>query len=294
MKRKMYILLIMGLLVFSGCNLFKGLDKETLDGNSFDFKVEESMASGDYSVVVNLVTDKINNTPELKAIDNAILALAKPSTSTTAIETYYTALTDNIVGYSTTPAVKQFVDLKLTQAEAEAGLAGLKMTDIVANLKKVTTSSNTISKSIVAEINIADLIPKGLNTTNLSNAVNSYMSGLPRGTVVDELRLKYLNGVLTLSISALHRFLVIFDDPATEAIDFLLYTADRQSSWNTYKAQAKLEVIAAQKYLNQYGTASGLISSDDLTKINTNLTAVLADIDFSDAAGYDRLKAAVK
>ena len=64
--------MIFGLFILGGCNLFSGLDEEDLDGSSFDYKLEESMASGDYNEVTKLVAEKIAGTPDLKAIDNTL------------------------------------------------------------------------------------------------------------------------------------------------------------------------------------------------------------------------------
>ena len=72
MKKWIYLLMIFGLFILGGCNLFSGLDEEDLDGSSFDYKLEESMASGDYATVVSLITNKIASTPELKIIDDKI------------------------------------------------------------------------------------------------------------------------------------------------------------------------------------------------------------------------------
>ena len=72
MKKWIYLLMIFGLFILGGCNLFSGLDEEDLDGSSFDYKLEESMASGDYATVVSLVTNKIASTPELKIIDDEL------------------------------------------------------------------------------------------------------------------------------------------------------------------------------------------------------------------------------
>ena len=72
MKKWIYLLMIFGLFILGGCNLFSGLDEEDLDGSSFDYKLEESMASGDYATVVSLIDNKIAGSSELSLIDNQV------------------------------------------------------------------------------------------------------------------------------------------------------------------------------------------------------------------------------
>ena len=94
MKKWIYLLMIFGLFILGGCNLFSGLDEEDLDGSSFDYKLEESMASGDYGTVISLVTNKIASTPELKIIDDELKEYEPDweTATTTQLKDYYDEL----------------------------------------------------------------------------------------------------------------------------------------------------------------------------------------------------------
>ena len=96
MKKWIYLLMIFGLFILGGCNLFSGLDEEDLDGSSFDYKLEESMASGDYATVVSLITNKIASTPELKIIDDKLKEYEPDweTATTTQLEDYYDEFSD--------------------------------------------------------------------------------------------------------------------------------------------------------------------------------------------------------
>ena len=111
--------MIFGLFILGGCNLFSGLDEEDLDGSSFDYKLEESMASGDYATVVSLVTNKIASTPELKIIDDELKEYEPDweTATTTQLKDYYDEL---IIYYNThsSEAVDNYIELKLNEAGA--------------------------------------------------------------------------------------------------------------------------------------------------------------------------------
>ncbi len=72
-KRVVYIMMFLVALLLGGCNLFSGLDKEDLDApGAFEFKLDDAMANGEYTVVVGLIDSKIASSPTLKAVDDGI------------------------------------------------------------------------------------------------------------------------------------------------------------------------------------------------------------------------------
>ena len=214
MKKWIYLLMIFGLFILGGCNLFSGLDEEDLDGSSFDYKLEESMASGDYATVVSLIDNKIAGSSELSLIDNQVeTALGNDGsvdwTSLGAIEVYYEGITDYLNNNISNPNVKEYIDLKLTLAEAQLGLSELKMTDIIAQLTEATKSTTTA-------------------------AITTYLISLPSTQMLNDYEINYLNAALSSAISSIHRFLEVFtEDPSVETLVWKSYSTTLQSEWNT-------------------------------------------------------------
>ena len=115
MKKSIYLLMILGLFILGGCNLFSGLDKEDLDGSSFDYKLEESMASGDYATVVSLIDNKIAGSAELSEVENNVKSSlgTEPDWATAtsgAIEVYYEGITDYLNDNISNPNVKEILE----------------------------------------------------------------------------------------------------------------------------------------------------------------------------------------
>ena len=262
---------------------------------SFDYKLEESMASGDYDTVVSLIDNKIAGSSELSLIDNQVeTALGNDGsvdwTSSGAIEVYYEGITDYLNDNISNPNVKEYVDLKLTLAEAQLGLSGLKMTDIIAQLTEATKSTTKAPSTI----KIGKLIPAGLDRDNLTAAINTYLISLPSAQMLDEYEINYLNAALSSAISSIHTFLGVFtEDPSAETLVWKSYSPTLQTEWNAKKDRAVLEIIAAKKLLNLYGTGSGLIDLEDLTDINENIVDILNRINFADKDEYDTFRTAI-
>ena len=262
---------------------------------SFDYKLEESMASGDYDTVVSLIDNKIAGSSELSLIDNQVeTALGNDGsvdwTSSGAIEVYYEGITDYLNDNISNPNVKEYVDLKLTLAEAQLGLSGLKMTDIIAQLTEATKSTTKAPSTI----KIGKLIPAGLDRDNLTAAINTYLISLPSAQMLDEYEINYLNAALSSAISSIHTFLGVFtEDPSAETLVWKSYSPTLQTEWNAKRDRAVLEIIAAQKLLNLYGTGSGLIDLEDLTDINTNIDDILGNIYFDTPEKYNTFKTTI-
>lgn len=295
MKKWIYLLMIFGLFILGGCNLFSGLDEEDLDGSSFDYKLEESMASGDYATVVSLIDSKIAGSTELSAIDSEVeTALGNNSsvdwTSSGAIEVYYEGITDYLSDNISNPNVKEYIDLKLTLAEAQLGLSGLKMTDIISQLTKSAKSTTKAT----SDITIGQLIPSGLNREKLTEAITTYLISLPSAQMLEEYEINYLNAALSSAISSIHRFLEVFtEDPSAETLVWKSYNSTLQEEWNLERGRAVLEIISAKILLNLYGTGSGLIDQEDLNDINANIDDILAQIYFNTSGDYDTFKATI-
>ena len=232
MKKWIYLLMIFGLFILGGCNLFSGLDEEDLDGSSFDYKLEESMASGDYATVVSLVTNKIASTLELKIIDDELKEYEPDweTATTTQLKDYYDEL---IIYYNThsSEAVDNYIELKLNEAGANLGLAGLKMTDIVAQITNATKSTTKVVDE--SAIELGELVPNGLNGVYLDKAIRAYIMGLPMDELRENLELYYLNGSLSSAISAVNRAVQIFAvDPNANEIIFKPFRYRRISNYS--------------------------------------------------------------
>lgn len=295
MKKWIYLLMIFGLFILGGCNLFSGLDEEDLDGSSFDYKLEESMASGDYATVVSLIDNKIAGSSELSLIDNQVeTALGNDSsvdwTSLGAIEVYYEGITDYLNNNISNPNVKEYIDLKLTLAEAQLGLSELKMTDIIAQLTEATKSTTKAPSTIT----IGKLIPAGLDRDSLTAAITTYLISLPSTQMLNDYEINYLNAALSSAISSIHRFLEVFtEDPSVETLVWKSYSTTLQSEWNTERDRAVLEIIAAKNLLNLYGVGSGVIDQGDLDDINANINSILNQIDFDNEGEYNTFRSTI-
>lgn len=295
MRKLIYLLMIFGLFILGGCNLFSGLDNEDLDGSSFDYKLEESMASGDYATVVSLIDSKIAGSTELSAIDSEVeTALGNDGsvdwTSSGAIEVYYEGITDYLNDNISNPNVKEYIDLKLTLAEAQLGLSGLKMTDIISQLTKSTKSTTKATSNVT----IGELIPSGLNREKLTEAITTYLISLPSAQMLSDYEINYLNAALSSAISSIHRFLEIFtEDPSADILVWKTYSPTLQSDWENERDRAILEIFSAKILLNLYGTGSGLIDQEDLNDINQNIDDILAQIYFDDLSEYNTFKATI-
>lgn len=282
MKKSIYLLMIFGLFILGGCNLFSGMDKEDLDGSSFDYKLEESMASGDYSEVTKLVTEKIASTPELKAIDD-VLKGYEPDDWTTATDTELNAYYNQLKTYysnTSGSSVDYYVELKLNEAGAYLGLAGLKMTDIVA---QITNATKSTTKSTNNPIELGELVPSGLNMEYLTEAIHAYVMGLPANEFKEKFELYYLNGALSSAINAVNGAIQIFAvDPDSNEIVFKKWsnlTSEDKNDWSNLVSTTKIELTVAQELLNLYINSSAeTIDSDDANEINSKITTLIGTI----------------
>ena len=96
--------------------------------------------------------------------------------TTTQLEDYY----DELINYYNThssEAVDNYIELKLNEASANLGLAGLKMTDIVAQITNATKSTTKVVDE--SAIELGKLVPNGLNGVYLDKAIRAYIMGLP-------------------------------------------------------------------------------------------------------------------
>ena len=283
MKKWIYLLMIFGLFILGGCNLFSGLDEEDLDGSSFDYKLEESMASGDYNEVTKLVAEKIAGTPDLKAIDD-VLKGYEPDDWTTATDTELTTYYNQLKSYyasNSSASVDYYIELKLNEAGANLGLAGLKMTDIVAQITEATKTTSKVADE--SEIELGELVPNGLNSDYLTKAIKAYIMGLPANEVKEKYELYYLNGALSSAISAVNRAVQIFAvDPDESEIVFKkwsnLIDADK-TKWNGLVSSTKMELTVAKELLQLYiNSNSEAIDSEDANEIEAKITTLIGTI----------------
>lgn len=309
MKKIVYIFLFMGVLLLGGCNIFSGLDKEDLNApGAFEFKIDDAMSNGDYTVVVGLIDDKIASSPALKTVDDAIgdkftsITSITSSTSIAEIETIYQTLTTYLNENISKPEVKEYIELKVTQAEAYLGESGLKMTDIIANLtsaKKTSNISKNVQKSVTGTLNISDLVPSGLVTAKLQSAINSYLESLPSTTgaafdaLKNEYQLAYLNAALSSAISAINRFISVYKDTTSTQSGIVLvsssaaFSGSYPSNWATEVGRVKAELKAAVYFINRYADGgNSLISAEDRNKLNTDFGKLVSYLDTFTQQGY--------
>lgn len=315
MKRRVYILMFMALLLFTGCNLFKGLDKEKLSSpEAFNFKLDDAMASGDYTVVVGMIDSKIADSPTLKAVDDTIgdkftsISSITSSTSIAEMETIYKTLTTYLDENISKPEVKEYIELKVTQAEAYLGQSGLKLTDIISKMTTSNNSSNKINslKSVKAiqkstsgdsKISISDLVPSGLDVLKLQAAVNSYLKSLPTTTgvafdfVKNDYQLAYLNAALSSAISAINRFIDVYKDTSkSETVlvsSGVAFSGDYPTKWASEVGRIRIELKAALYYINRYvDCGNSLISTADRDKLNSDFNKLDESLESFDQTKY--------
>ena len=283
MKKWIYLLMIFGLFILGGCNLFSGLDEEDLDGSSFDYKLEESMASGDYNEVTKLVAEKIAGTPDLKAIDNTLKVYEPDDWSTATfdeLEDYYEELKSYYASNSN-ESVEYYIELKLNEAGANLGLAGLKMTDIVAQITEATKTTSKVADE--SEIELGELVPNGLNSDYLTKAIKAYIMGLPANEVKEKYELYYLNGALSSAISSINRAIQIFAvDPNESEIVFKKWSNlinEDKTEWNGLVSSTKMELTVAKELLQLYiNSNSEAIDSEDANEIEAKITTLIGTI----------------
>lgn len=320
-KRVVYIMMFLLALLLSGCNLFKGLDKEDLNApGAFEFKLDDAMANGDYTVVVGLIDNKIAGTPKLKAVDDAIgvkfddIKNIDSSTSIAAIEAILQELTSYLNSNISKPEVKEYINLKVNQAEAQLGQSGLKMTDIIANITKSTSNSQgNLSRSISKNSNsgndfsIADLVPSELDSEKLQGAIDSYLKSLPTeegaafNAIKNDKQLAYLNAALSSAINAINRFINVFKIPDSNPVAVVssgaAFTDENTMSdiysteWNKHLPRIKAELKVALLYVNLYSkTGNSLITEEDRTKLNNDFSELIQKLDNFNKTNYDEFK----
>lgn len=310
MKKNIYVLLFLVSILLTGCNLFKGLDKEDLSSpEAFNFKIDDAIAKGEYSVAVGLIEDKIQGNAALKAVNTGVGAkftLIDSRNSTTAAISDLQAISDflnsNITDSSTREATEEYIALKLTQAEAYSGEAKLKLTDIIAELTK-STSPNVGKVAMLyrsssnARLSLGDVIPANLIREKLEAATKAYGSAVPvsTGAAFDFLTREYkqqpfLNAALINIVCFVNDFIYIFSTNGT--IDGLVTSGDstftaRKDEWNGL-AWPKMHLLAAQAFLNAYVAANpnGLIKQTDIQALNNNMNNILTYVQIT-TGNYD-------
>lgn len=323
-KRVVYIMMFLVALLLGGCNLFSGLDKEDLDApGAFEFKWEEAMANSDYTVAVGLIETKIAASPTLKAVDDEIgskfTSITSITTSTTIeeLKTIFTTLSTYLDENISKPEVKEYINLKVNQAEAYLGQSGLKMTDIIANITKSTSNSQgNLSRSISKNSNsgndfsIADLVPSGLDSVKLQGAIDSYLKGLPTTTgsafeaIKKDKQLAYLNAGLSSAINAINRFITVFKDEASStSTQVVLVTSTAafggddsletaySNKWETQLPRVRAELQVALMYINLYSeTGNSLLSIEDRNNLNDDFDELIKKLDNFTKQDYQDFK----
>lgn len=237
-----------------------------------EFEITEKMNAGDYSGVVSLVSNIINNSPELKAIENQ-----------SDIQSY-------LVANYTDATVQDYINLKTLEAEARLGLSNVKLTDILAQITSYTTpnqvSGNILANTSSTELQIKDIIPPNVDPVQLALAVKAYVMALP----VDETAYKalkstfeqeYLSGFLAIIIGTVNSALELtatFENDDYTKLTWAQFQGDRLTTWNANADMFKSNMDLAIKILGFYVKESGAVSQEDINKVQTDADKILITI----------------
>ncbi len=201
------------------------------------------------------------------------------------------------------PNLKEYIDLKLSLAEANLSLAGLTMVDIVKKISEAKGEDKSKITKAEDEIKLGEIIPANLDRDYLTEAISNYIKVLPTSDVSyaklrEELENDYLNAALSSAISAVDRFIKIFDNPDIEGIQMKEWgNLDTEvATWEKTWAITKLELKVAKVYLGLYGQNSEVIDQEDLNEILEEIDAVINKTkSFDDETGtaYNDFKTAI-
>lgn len=273
MRKINLLVVLIALTLLSACNVFEKLDKKSDSRDVQEFEITEKMNAGDYSGVVALVSNIINSSPELKAIENQ-----------SDIQTYF-------IEKHNDPTVQDYINLKTLEAEARLGLSNVKLTDILAQITSYTTP-NQVSGNILAnqgsttELQIKDIIPPNVDTGQLALAVKAYVMALPvnqkaYNDLKDTFEQDYLSGFLAIIIgtvnSALELTAELENDDYTK-LTWAQFQEEGLTTWNANADMFNLNMRLALDILSFYAKESGAVSTTDIEKVRKDADKILITI----------------
>ncbi len=269
MKKINFLVILLALTVLSACNVFEKLDKKSGSRDVKEFEITEKMNSGDYGGVVTIVKDIINNSPDLKIIENQ-----------SNIQSY-------LVANYKDPVVQDYINLKTLEAEARLGLSNVKLSDILTEITNNTTSFNQVGANTgQKELQIKDIIPPDVNTEQLSLAVKAYVMALPVDNTV-YLALKntfeqdYLSGALAITIGTINSALELtstFENDNYTKLTWNDFQDKHLATWNENVSTFKSNIELSLEMLTIIATNTNVVSKEDIDKVQSDAKAILATI----------------
>ncbi len=269
MKKINFLVILLALTVLSACNVFEKLDKKSGSRDVKEFEITEKMNSGDYGGVVTIVKDIINNSPDLKIIENQ-----------SNIQSY-------LVANYKDPVVQDYINLKTLEAEARLGLSNVKLSDILTEITNNTTSFNQVGANTgQKELQIKDIIPPDVNTEQLSLAVKAYVMALPVDNTA-YLALKntfeqdYLSGALAITIGTINSALELtstFENDNYTKLTWNDFQDKHSATWNENVSTFKSNIELSLDMLTIIATNTNVVSKEDIDKVQSDAKAILTTI----------------
>ncbi|MBN1469738.1 MAG: hypothetical protein JXM74_08290 [Fusobacteriaceae bacterium] len=274
MKKLLINLAVIVFLFLGGCNAFSSLDKEKMDSQTFDYKLEESMNSGDYGTAINLINNKLSSGEfsSVSSLNSASLTSLVEAGNTTALE---------------------YVKLNLILGEANLGLGNLKLSNIISEITESTKTSPNILKSGTlkstsssSSLALWDFYPENFDSVYLKNAVDIFLKVLPTTTagynkLKDEYKRYYITGIL---IDAIYAVDVVYKSFGDGNRGFLSYddfnaSSEKVTYWSNNKENVKDALDETISLITLYGADEGLLQQEDLDKIKETVNNINAKID---------------
>lgn len=274
MKKLLINLAVIVFLFLGGCNAFSSLDKEKMDSQTFDYKLEESMNSGDYATAINLINNKLSNGEfaSVSSLNSTSLTSLVEAGNATALE---------------------YVKLNLILGEANLGLGNLKLSNIISEITESTKTSPNILKSGTlkstsssSSLTLWDFYPENFDSVYLKNAVDIFLKVLPTTTagynkLKDEYKRYYITGILIDAIYAVDIVYKSFGDGNRGFLSYADFNAssEKVTYWSNNKENVKDVLDEAISLITLYGADEGLLQQEDLNKIKETVNNINAKID---------------
>ncbi len=274
MKKLLINLAVIVFLFLGGCNAFSSLDKEKMDSQTFDYKLEESMNSGDYGTAISLINNKLSSGEfsSVSSLNSTSLTSLVEAGNATALE---------------------YVKLNLILGEANLGLGNLKLSNIISEITESTKTSPNILKSGTlkstsssSSLALWDFYPENFDSVYLKNAVDIFLKVLPTTTagynkLKTEYKRYYITGIL---INAIYVVDIVYNSFGDGNRGFLTYGAftsstEKTTYWSNNKESVKTVLDEALLLINLYGTDEGLVKEEDLNKIKDSVNNIKSKID---------------
>ncbi len=267
MKKLLINLAVIVFLFLGGCNAFSSLDKEKMDSQTFDYKLEESMNSGDYGTAISLINNKLSSGEfsSVSSLNSTSLTSLVEAGNATALE---------------------YVKLNLILGEANLGLGNLKLSNIISEITESTKTSPNILKSGTlkstsssSSLALWDFYPENFDSVYLKNAVDIFLKVLPTTTagynkLKTEYKRYYITGILINAIYVVNLTIDIFDDENQVGLQFKsTATQDEVDEWNAHATLITELTTKIMVLIELYGS-DGLLKAEDIQKIKERVEEI--------------------